>query len=144
MRQATKKSLSGKKDVAPAPTRPSSAGKGTGVCYDFRAGKCTRGKDCKYKHEKGDKGKGGGKKGKSRSSSRKPSRSLSPGSRNQGCKFWKAGKCHRGDECAFQHPAKPAAPPTKDDKRGKSKNKRKKKKKKKQKKKKKKMKKYKK
>ena len=56
---------------------------------------------------------------------------MSPGSRNQVCKFWKAGKCHRGSECAFQHPPKPAAPSAKDDKRGKSKNKRKKKKKKK-------------
>ena len=129
MRQATKKSLSGKKEAAPAPTRPSSAGKPQGICYDFQAGKCTRGKDCRYKHEKSDKGKGGGKKGKLRSSSRGTSRSLSPGSRNQVCKFWKAGKCHRGSECAFQHPPKPAAPSTKDDKRGKSKNKRKKKKK---------------
>ena len=74
------------------------------------------------------KGKGGGKKGKPRSKSRGTSRSLSPGSRNQFCKFWKAGKCHRGSDCAFQHPPKPAAPSTKDDKRGKSKNKRKKKK----------------
>ena len=132
MRQATKKSLSGKKDAAAATPRPSSAGKGTGICYDFLAGKCTRGKDCKYKHEKAEKGKGG-KKGKPRPSSRTPSRSMSPGSRSQVCKFWKAGKCHRGSECAFQHPPKPAAPSPKDDKRGKSKNKRKKKKKKKKK-----------
>ena len=81
-----------------------------------------------YKHEKSDKGKGGGKKGKSRSKSRGTSRSLSPGSRNQVCKFWKAGKCHRGSECAFQHPPKPAAPSTKDDKHGKSQSKKKKKK----------------
>ena len=53
---------------------------------------------------------------------------MPPGSRNKGCKFWKAGKYHRGSECAFQHPPKPAAPSAKDDKRGKSKNKRKKKK----------------
>ena len=64
MRQATKKSVSGKRDATPAPTRPPSAGKPTGICYDFQAGKCTRGKDCRYKHEKSDKGKGGGKKGK--------------------------------------------------------------------------------
>ena len=127
MRQATKKSVSGKRDATPAPTRPSSAGKPTGICYDFQAGKCTRGKDCRYKHEKSDKGKGGGKKGKSRSKSRGTSRSLSPGSRNQVCKFWKAGKCQRGNDCAFQHPPKPAAPSTKDDKRGKSQNKKKKK-----------------
>jgi len=56
---------------------------------------------------------------------------LSPVSRNQVCKFWKAGKCQRGSECAFQHPPKPAAPSTKDDKRGKSQKKKKKKKKKK-------------
>ena len=126
MRQATKKSVSGKRDATPAPTRPSSAGKGPGICYDFQAGKCTRGKDCRYKHEKVDKGKGGGKKGKSRSKSRGPSRSLSPGSRNQVCKFWKAGKCQRGNDCAFQHPPKPAAASTKDDKRGKSQKKKKK------------------
>ena len=129
MRQATKKSVSGKRDATPAPTRPPSAGKPTGICYDFQAGKCTRGKDCRYKHEKVEKGKGGGKKGKSRSKSRGTSRSLSPGSRNQVCKFWKAGKCQRGSDCAFQHPPKPAAPSTKDDKRGKSKKKKKNKKK---------------
>ena len=67
IRQATKKSVSGKRDAAPAPNRPPSAGKPQGICYDFQAGKCTRGKDCRYKHEKSDKGKGGGKKGKSRS-----------------------------------------------------------------------------
>ena len=103
--------------------------KGTGICYDFQGGKCTRGKDCKYKHEKAEKGKGGGKKGKSRSSSRASSRSMSLGSRNQVCKFWKAGKCHRGNDCAFQHPPKHAAPSAKDDKRGKNKNKKKNKKK---------------
>ena len=126
MRQATKKSVSGKRDATPAPTRPPSAGKPMGICYDFQAGKCTRGKDCRYKHEKSDKGKGGGKKGKSRSKSRGNSRSLSPGSRNQVCKFWKAGKCQRGNDCAFQHPPKPAAASTKDDKRGKSRKKKKK------------------
>ena len=42
------------------------------------------------------------------------------------CKFWKAGKCQRGNDCAFQHPPKPAAPSTKDDKRGKSQKKKKK------------------
>ena len=126
MRQATKKSVSGKRDAAPAPNRPPSAGKPQGICYDFQAGKCTRGKDCRYKHEKSDKGKGGGKKGKPRSKSRGTSRSLSPGSRDQVCKFWKAGKCHRGSECTFQHQPKPAAPSAKDDKRGKSQNKKKK------------------
>ena len=49
MRQATKKSVSGKRDATPAPTRPSSAGKPMCICYDFQAGKCTRGKDC-FRH----------------------------------------------------------------------------------------------
>eukprot|EP00435_Cladocopium_sp_Y103_P013108 s4024_g3.t1 len=125
MRQATKKSLPGKKEAAAAPK--ASGAKPTGVCYDFLEGKCTRSSDCKYKHDKSEKGKGGGKKGKSRSKSRAPSRSMSPGSRNQVCKFWKAGTCHRGKDCAVQHPAKPAAASTKDDKsRGKSKHKRRK------------------
>ena len=44
MRQATKKSVSGKRDATPAPTRPPSVGKPTGICYDFQAGKCTRGR----------------------------------------------------------------------------------------------------
>ena len=64
---------------------------------------------------------GGGKgRGKSRSSSKSSSKSsgraLSPGSRNQVCNFWKAGKCRRGKECAFQHldDKKPASPAPKD------------------------------
>ena len=31
---------------------------------------------------------------------------MSPGSRNRVCRFWMAGKCQRGSECAFQHPKK--------------------------------------
>ena len=38
MRQATKKSVSGKRDAAPAHNRPPSAGKPQGICYDFQAG----------------------------------------------------------------------------------------------------------
>ena len=64
---------------------------------------------------------------KAKAEVRKVSLSLSPGPRNQVCKFWKAGKCHRGSECAFQHPPKPAAPSAKDDKHGKSQKKKKKK-----------------
>ena len=62
---------------------------------------------------------------KAKAEVRKVSLSLSPGPRNQVCKFWKAGKCHRGSECAFQHPPKPAAPSAKDDKHGKSQKKKK-------------------
>ena len=133
MRQATKKSVSGKRDATPAPTRPSSAGKAPGICYDFQAGKCTRGKDCRYKHEKSDKGKGGGKKGKSR-----PSQEALVGLclQDLGTKcvsLGRQGSVNVEMTVLFQHPPKPAAPSTKDDKRGKSQNKKKKKKKKKKK-----------
>ena len=108
MRQATKRSLSGKRDAAAAPSGEPNKSKDQ-FCYAFQSGKCTRGKDCKYKHEIAPKGHGKGKKGKKgRSQSR--DRSPSPGSKNQVCKFWKAGKCERGKSCAFQHPKNPAAP----------------------------------
>ena len=123
MRQTTKKSPSDKKDAAAAIPRPSSAGKGTGFCCDFLAGKRTSGKNCKHKHEKTERGKGC-KKGKPRPSSRIRNRSMSPSSSVCVCVFWEAGKCHRGSECAFHYPPKPAAPSAKDEKRGKSKNKR--------------------
>ena len=71
-----------------------------------------------YKHEKGrEKSKGKGK-GKDRSQSR--SRSLTPGSRKETCKFWKAGHCHRGKDCAFQHPEK-TVPAKKEDRKKKKK-----------------------
>ena len=72
MRQATKKSFSRKKDAAPAPTRPSSAGKpqGIGICYTIsRQGNAPEARIAGINHEKSGKGKGGGKKGKPRSSS---------------------------------------------------------------------------
>ena len=52
MRQATKKSLSGKKDAIAAASRLSSASKCAGTCYDFQAGSWTGGGDSKCKHEK--------------------------------------------------------------------------------------------
>ena len=115
MRDATKRSL-GAKDVAlPAPDDKK------GVCFDYqKTGKCKRGSSCPYKREKGrEKSKGKGK-GKDRSQSR--SRSLTPGSRKETCKFWKAGHCHRGKDCAFQHPEK-TVPAKKEDKKKKKKDK---------------------
>ena len=85
MRQATKKSLSGKKDAAAATPRPSSASKGTGICYDFQAGKCTRGKDFKYKCMRRLRKAKEVRRANLDLSSRTPSRSMSPGSRNQVC-----------------------------------------------------------
>ena len=113
MRDATKRSLGAKDTAMPAPDDKK------GVCFDFqKIGKCKRGSSCPYKHEKGrEKSKGKGK-GKDRSQSR--SRSLTPGSRKETCKFWKAGHCHRGKDCAFQHPEK-TVPAKKEDKKKKKK-----------------------
>ena len=114
MRDATKRSLGGKDPVAPAKLDKK------GVCFEFqKTGKCKRGSSCPFKHEKpreDSKGKG---KGKSRG--RSQSRSLTPGSRKEICKFWKAGSCHRGKDCAFQRPEKTV--PAKEDKRKKKKKK---------------------
>ena len=109
MRDATKRSLGSKDTTMPAPEEKK------GICYEFqKTGKCKRGSSCPYKHEKGrEKSKGKGK-GKDRSQSR--SRSLTPGSRKETCKFWKAGHCHRGKDCAFQHPEK-TVPAKKEDKK---------------------------
>ena len=126
MRNANKRAISGKgREATPAPMRTATPGvPGAGLCYDFQKGKCTRGDACKYRHEKSkgeEKGKGKGKKGKSRSPSR--ARSLSPGSRSEICRFFAAGTCHRGKDCAFKH-AKPAAAASSDE-RKKKKNKKK-------------------
>ena len=126
MRNANKRAISGKtRDAAAAPPRASTPGGGqVGICFDFQKGKCTRGDNCKYRHEKvkgGEKGKGKG--GKSRSPSR--TRSLSPGSRQEICKFFAAGTCRRGKDCAFKH-VKPAAAAAPDESKKKKKKKNKK------------------
>ena len=119
MRDATKRSLSGGTSSA-APAASSSPKKGP--CWKFAKGECND-KNCRFRHETdtSPSKRGGGKgRGKSRSSSKSSSKSsgraLSPGSRSQVCNFWKAGKCRRGKECAFQHPddKKPASPAPKD------------------------------
>ena len=119
MRDATKRSLSGTSNAAAA---ASSSAPKKRYCFKFQRGECND-KNCKYKHEmepsSGSKKDSKGR-GKSRNSSkgRSSSRSMSPGSRNQVCNFWKAGKCRRGKECAFQHPetSRPASPAAKDGK----------------------------
>ena len=127
MRNANKRAISGRgREATPAPTRNAAPGvPGAGLCYDFQKGKCTRGDACKYRHEKSkgeEKGKGKGKKGKSRSPSR--TRSMSPGSRSEICRFFAAGTCRRGKDCAFKH-QKPAAAASSDERKSKKKNKKK-------------------
>ena len=75
-----------------------------GVCFEFqKTGKCKRCASCPHvltsTRKAATKGRG---KGKERS--RSQSRSLTPGSRKETCKFWKAGHCHRVTDCAFQRP----------------------------------------
>ena len=113
MRDATKRSLGAKDVVAPAPEDKK------GVCFDYqKTGKCKCGSSCPYKHEKGrEKSKG---KGKGKGGSQSRARSLTPGSRTETCKFWKAGHCHRGKDCAFQHPEK-TVPAKKEDRKKKKK-----------------------
>ena len=47
--------------------------------------------------------------------------SIKPGSRKETCKFWKAGHCHRGKDCAFQHPEKTVSAKKEDKKKKKKK-----------------------
>ncbi len=87
-------------------------------CFEFRdKGSCAKGAECGYSHdpaviaqsprsEKGKgKGKGKGKKGGSKpaseaASSPKPTPPSSPRNKEP-CKFFKAGKCQRGEACPF-------------------------------------------
>ena len=89
-------------------------------CFDFQKGKCTR-DNCIYKHEKdprppsqNPKGKGRGRsdsqgRDRDRSASRKRAEL-----KKIPCRFFKGGqgKCTRGDNCAFSHETRSAAPAT--------------------------------
>ena len=94
------------------PTVPAPARVPKGYCFNFvKTGKCDKGDGCKFKHEvPQERGRSKGK-GKSRGSGRSQSpRSGSGGKVNQLCKFFKQGRCERGDNCRFQHRGKPSTP----------------------------------
>ena len=84
-----------------------------GFCIDFaRKGSCDK-ENCSYKHEKPEKSRGrtpSGGKGKGRSRSPSGRGSPPPGRVNVECKFFKHGRCNKGDSCRFLHKGKPSAP----------------------------------
>ena len=83
-----------------------------GFCIDFvRKGSCSK-DNCPYKHEKPEKSRGrtpSGGKGKGRGRSPSGRGSPSPGRAQVECKFFKQGRCNKGDACRFLH-HKPSAP----------------------------------
>ena len=79
-----------------------------GYCIKWNRGGCSD-DNCKFKHEvpppKPTR--------KGRDSSREPSRGRSPsgrGDKSRACKFWKQGRCNRGNDCKFKHEGKPGKP----------------------------------
>ena len=83
-----------------------------GFCIDFvRKGSCSK-DNCPYKHEKPEKSRGrtpSGGKGKGRGRSPSGRGSPSPSRAHVECKFFKHGRCNKGDACRFLH-SKPSAP----------------------------------
>ena len=86
-----------------------------GFCIDFvRNGSCSK-DQCTYKHQMPNKPRGRSQskgKGKGRSKSPSGRGSPSPGRINAECKFFKHGKCNKGDKCRFIHKGQPSAPAT--------------------------------
>ena len=84
-----------------------------GFCIDFvRKGSCDK-ENCSYKHEKPEKSRGrtpSGGKGKGRGRSPSGRGSPFPGRVNVECKFFKHGRCNKGDSCRLLHKGKPSAP----------------------------------
>ena len=93
------------------PTVPAPARVPKDYCFSFvKTGKCDKGDGCKFKHEvPQERGRSKGK-GKSRGGRSQSPRSGSGGKVNQLCKFFKQGRCERGDNCRFQHRGKPSTP----------------------------------
>ena len=83
-----------------------------GFCIDFvKKGSCSK-DNCPYKHEKPEKSRGrtpSGGKGKGRGRSPSGRGSPSPSRAQVECKFFKHGRCNKGDACRFLH-NKPSAP----------------------------------
>ena len=83
-----------------------------GFCVDFvKKGSCSK-DNCPYKHEKPEKSRGrtpSGGKGKGRGRSPSGRGSPSPNRSQVECKFFKQGRCNKGDACRFLH-HKPSAP----------------------------------
>ena len=77
-------------------------------CIKWNRGGCSD-DNCKFKHEVPQPRQPG----RGRDPSRGSSRGRSPsgkGDKSKVCKFWKQGRCNRGDDCKFKHEGKPGKP----------------------------------
>ena len=99
------------KQTAGQPTVPAPKRVPKGFCISFvRNGSCNKGESCKYKREIPQQ--------RGRSKTPNGGRGCSPGGRarsgsqpsKQECKFYKVGKCDRGDKCRFVHKGQPSVP----------------------------------
>ena len=99
------------KQTAGLPTTPAPKRVPKGFCIAFvRNGSCNKGESCKYKHEIPQQ--------RGRSNTPSGGRGRSPGGRAHSgsqprkheCKFFKVGKCDRGDKCRFVHKSQPSVP----------------------------------
>ena len=99
------------KQTAGLPTAPAPKRVPKGFCIAFvRNGSCNKGESCKYKHEIPQQ--------RGRSNTPNGGRGRSPGGRAHGgsqprkqeCKFFKVGKCDRGDKFRFVHKSQPSVP----------------------------------
>ena len=87
---------------------------GDGICKFFAAGKCKKGRDCTYKHERN---KSGGGNSDKRGNSPRGNRSKSPNKltreqmKQSPCAHFAKGDCSFGDKCWYSHTAT-AAPAT--------------------------------
>ena len=101
------------KQTAGLPTAPAPKRVPKGFCVAFvRNGSCNKGESCKYKPEIPQ------QRGRSNTPNINGGRGRSPGGRahsgsqprKQECKFFKVGKCDRGDKCRFVHKSQPSVP----------------------------------
>ena len=79
-----------------------------GFCIKWNRGGCSD-DQCKFKHETPQPRPPR----RGRDQSRESSRGRSPsgrGDKSRVCKFWKQGRCNRGDDCKFKHEGKPGKP----------------------------------
>ena len=80
-----------------------------GFCIAFvKNGSCKNGEKCKYKHQVPSGRPRTPTPGRGRGP-RSPSRTGSPSRGPRECKFFKQGRCDRGDKCTFLHTGKPGA-----------------------------------
>ena len=104
---------------SPSRGRPTSREKG--ICWAFLEGKCAKGKDCKFKHEKpkrdpSKKRQPSRERNESRdkSTDKEKKRMTKEEMARTPCRYDQQGTCRRGDKCFFKHGEKAApAPKTK-------------------------------